>query len=973
MSSSITLQEFFDKWQNPDLKLGERQASQSHFNDLCALLDVKPPVEADPAGEWFSFEKGVIKTGNSKKGMNKGWADIWRKGCFGWEYKGPGGNLDKAYHQLLRYSIALENPPLLIVSDMSAIRIHTNWTNTVQDTRDIQLTELKNARIRDILRDYFLAPEKLKPKKTRESLTEDAAQDFITLAQNLRQRGHEAHSVAYFINRLLFCMFAEDVRLLPDQMFKRMLESSQNKPDKFAHNAELLFSAMKSGGQVGFESVEWFNGGLFDDTNVLPLTEKDLKILLKVSRLDWSEIDASIIGTLFERGLDPDKRSQLGAHYTDTTKIQQIVQPVLVEPLEREWEDAKEKIKAALKNKKTNIPRKAMEAHTNFLERLRNFRVLDPACGSGNFLNLALTALKDIEHKANIEAEALGLQRATPQVGPENMLGIEINAYAAELARISVWIGEIQWMRRNGFDAGRNPVLRSLNTIENRDALLNDDGTPYQWPKADIIIGNPPFLGGGRMIPELGEDYTHVLRKAWKEVPAQSDLVCYWFWAAWEQMQNKNLMRAGLVATNSIRDGKSRTILDKITKTGRIFNAWSDEEWTIEGANVRVSLICFKKDTNKAPVILNGRSVAAINPDLTSSINITNAQQLSSNQGISFIGDQKTGAFDISEEEAHSLLLTFGNPNGRPNSDVLKPWQNGMDVVRYPSHRWIIDFGVSMSLKDAQLYEKPFALVEEKVRPTRLSNKIKDQRKQWWIHAGARPNMRTALADIKRYIAVPRIAKHRIFVWLDSRVLPDCQLVVFSRDDDTIFGILHSRFHRVWSLAMGSSLEDRPRYTPTTSFQTFPFPPGLTPDLTPARQAGNPFAAEIGEAARILDEQRETWLNPPNLTRRIPEVVPGFPDRILPVDETAAAELKNRTLTKLYNDNPAWLRQAHQDLDHAVAKAYGWDDAETLTDQDILARLLKLNRKEALRQTKWANKTAQKSSIRKKGRKTAAS
>ncbi|MDR2014229.1 MAG: hypothetical protein LBP99_01220 [Azoarcus sp.] len=215
----MTPQAFLSKWRNVELK--ERTASQSHFNDLCRLIGVEDPIAADPKGEWFTFEKGATKTGGGE-----GWADVWRKGCFAWEYKGRAANLDKAFDQLLRYSIALESPPLLIVSDMEIIRIHTNWTNTVQQVREIALDDLTDAAKRDLLRDCFLDPEKLRPAQTRQMLTEDAACEFAALAQRLRERGHEAHTVAHFVNRLVFCMFAEDVNLLPNKMFQRMLEAS---------------------------------------------------------------------------------------------------------------------------------------------------------------------------------------------------------------------------------------------------------------------------------------------------------------------------------------------------------------------------------------------------------------------------------------------------------------------------------------------------------------------------------------------------------------------------------------------------------------------------------------------------------------------------------------------------------------------------------------------------------------------------
>lgn len=514
---------FIAKWRPVELK--ERSTAQTHFNDLCALLGLDDPVAADPKGAWFTFEKGATRTGGGE-----GWADVWRKGCFGWEYKGRHKDLEAAYRQLLTYAVALENPPLLITCDTDRVVIRTNFTNTVQETHTLALDDLLDGAKRDLLRAAFTEPERLRPKRTRDALTAEAASKFSQLAQRLRAAGQAPEAVAHFVNRLVFCMFAEDVGLLPDRLFQKMLEASRPAPAEFAGHAATLFAAMKDGGRVGFTAVDWFNGGLFDDATALPLERADLDDLMAAARLDWSQIDPAILGTLFERGLDPGKRSQLGAHYTDRDKIMKIVDPVIVAPLLAEWAQTRGRIEtllaAAPKATAQKLLRgsdlaartralKAAEAlHRGFIERLKAFRVLDPACGSGNFLYLALRALKDIEHRVNLEAEALGLPRGFPEVGPEAVRGIELNPYAAELARVSVWIGEIQWMRANGFDASRNPILRPLKTIECRDAILNADGTRAEWPDADVVVGNPPFLGNKRMIAELGVDYATGLRNA---------------------------------------------------------------------------------------------------------------------------------------------------------------------------------------------------------------------------------------------------------------------------------------------------------------------------------------------------------------------------------------------------------------------------------------------------------------------------
>ena len=476
--------EFISKWKAVDLS--ERAAAHSHFIDLCALLGEENPIAADPTGERYCFERGAVKTTG-----RPGWADVWKKDCFGWEYKKKRRNLTEAFVQLQQYAIALDNPPLLVVSDIDRFEIHTNWTNSVGKIYEYTLDDLRDAKVRDLLKCVWADPEKLRPDKTRAELTEEAAAEFAALAQRLRQRGHGAETVAHFINRLVFCMFAEDAGLLPDRMFKRMLEEAHRQPGEFAILGADLFRAMKDpGGRVGFERVDWFNGGLFDDDTAIPLDGDDIALMRRAADLNWSEIDTTIFGTLFERGLDPDKRSQLGAHYTDRDKIQLIIEPVITRPLLAEWTQIKRTI-AALASHPTpsggrgrrDQPSLAAAAYGSFVSRLRAFRVLDPACGSGNFLYLALLALKDIERQVTIEAEALGFERAFPHIGPEAVLGIEVNPYAAELARVTVWIGEIQWMRRNGFNVSRDPILKPLDTIECRDAILNADGQNQFGPR----------------------------------------------------------------------------------------------------------------------------------------------------------------------------------------------------------------------------------------------------------------------------------------------------------------------------------------------------------------------------------------------------------------------------------------------------------------------------------------------------------
>jgi type II restriction/modification system DNA methylase subunit YeeA len=955
----MTPQEFLNKWRHVELK--ERSASQSHFNDICRLLDIEDPISADPKGEWFTFEKGASKTGGGE-----GWADVWRKECFAWEYKGKKTDLDRAFAQLQQYAIALDNPPLLIVSDMDRFRIHTNWTNTVQKVHEFALDDLLDAATRDLLRACFLDPERLKPAKTRQMLTEEAAEEFSQLAQRLRVRGHDPHTVAHFVNRLVFCMFAEDVNLLPDHMFTAMLKASAPKPDTFATNAAILFGAMKSGGLVGFTKVEWFNGGLFDDDSALPLERADIDNLIAAAALDWSEIDPSILGTLFERGLDPDKRSQLGAHYTDRDKIMQIVEPVIIRPLLGEWEairaeiedlitnapqqTAEKLLKGAERTKRDRAFARAQELLRGFLERLRNFRVLDPACGSGNFLYLSLLALKDIEHRANLEAEALGCTREFPAVGPECVLGIELNPYAVELARVSVWIGEIQWMRRNGFEAAKNPILRNLNTIECRDAILNPDGSRTKWPLAEVIIGNPPFLGAKWMLDRLGTDYTERMRATLPKGMPASDLVTFWFYQA-SLAIDRGSRRVGFVATNMIRSPANSSVSASLYSKAPIIFAMSDEPWVVDGADVRVSIIICSSEA--APTIeLDGKSVARITPDLKAlEIDLAERSLLPQNRKRAVRGVEKGGPFELEGSVARQLLARPTNPNGQKNSAVVKRYVTVADIVGRGKDEWIIDF-FGLSLDEASLFEAPFSEIERSILESRAGNRDPRQLKNWWLFRRSGEQARSVLSDKKRLLSTGLVTKHRVFRWLDPAMIPDTRVILIDSQSDIMFGLLSSRFHEKWSLATCQyhGVGNDPVYTPTDCFETFPFPQGLTPDILATECADDFRAQAIAAAAERLNTLRENWLNPPDLIERVPEVVPGYPDRILPKDDAAAQELKKRTLTNLYNARPAWLDHAHRALDEAVADAYGWGDdyrAGTLTDDEILARLFRLNQERA--------------------------
>ena len=962
----MLVSEFIAKWKKVDLK--ERSAAQEHFIDLCRVVGHPTPAQADPTGASYCFERGAAKYGEGD-----GFADVWKKGFFGWEYKGKHKDLDVAYGQLLKYRDALANPPLLVVCDMDRIVLHTNFTNTVSEERTILLDDLSEPSSLDILRSIFFEPEKLRPGQTIQAITQEAARHFADIAESMRRQGIESTTVARFLDRVVFCLFAEDIGLLPELIFSRLVEKSDGKPSRFSGFLRQLFEAMRVGGEFGLETILHFNGNLFDDSSVPELTADQVKRIAEATRLDWSAIDPSIFGTLFERGLDPSKRSQLGAHFTSREDIEVIVDVVVVQPMRQEWDAIRQTVEALLttgrrpgSSKKPASEAKAKSEAAivvgKFLSRLRSVRVLDPACGSGNFLYVALQKLMDLEKNIATFAYESGLPPSIPRVSPLQLYGIEVNQYAYHLAQMTVWIGWIQWLHANGFGFPDPPILRRMD--ENflcQDAILDlsDTANPKEpaWPKVDFIIGNPPFLGDKLMRRDLGDDYVDKLRSSFEgRIPGQSDLCCYWFEKARAHIASGGCNRAGLLATQGIRGGANREVLKRIQETGGIFWAISDRDWILDGATVHVSMVAFDNGA-EAGRSLDGVELGSINSNLSGSEgDTTKAKGLPANRNIGFIGVAQKAPFDLDDGTARHWL-SEPNPNGRPNSDVLRPIINAMDLTRRRRWTWNVDFGLDMPQDAAAMYCAPFEHVRATIRPLRLDHREPRQSRYWWLFARPCPDMREALAVVPRYLATPRVSKHRLFVWLTPEFLCDSAVVAFARPDDCFFGIVQSRLHTAWALAQGTQLREKEsgfRYTPTSCFATFPFP---TP--TPEQKAA------IAGAAKELNGLRERWLNPPEWTREevleFPGTVGGPWDRyidkttvdgktgiglvryprLVPKDQASADQLQKRTLTQLYNARPAWLETTHRNLDAAVFAAYGWQP--DISDDDLLGRLLELN------------------------------
>ena len=953
MTPTITPHQFVDKWDHSGFT--EQQGAQSFFNDLCGLVGHATPTEfSNP--EVFTFEKQVPGGGK---------ADAYLEGHFVWEFKSHDSQLEQALVQAVGYSRHLKNPPLIIVSSFNTVRIETNFQGMELVRHDIALPDLVQQEKLELLRRVFHSPDALRPDRSVADVTTATARLFSNIVADMEGETEDQEALARHLNRIIFCLYAEDSGLLPEGLFTSIMYDNRERPDLCNQAITGLFEKMAGGGMFGAKEIAWFNGDLFRADTPIELSPVALQRLGEACAQNWRSIEPSIFGTLFERALDASKRAQTGAHYTGADDIELVVEPVVMTPLRREWETARAEIEELLEGAEPseagfsgladfqdgvadapitqsgqsglsesgfsgledlqdygrqsgqsvnpvnpdsdNPPARArLEA---FRERLASVRVLDPACGSGNFLYIALRSLLDLEREVIDFAAVQGWHGLTPRVQPDQMLGLEINHYAAELARTALWIGYIQWHQANGFPYTQRPILTPLDTIRQTDAILDlsdpDHPSEPEWPAAEFIVGNPPFLGGKLLRTGLSDEYVDAMFKQYAgKVPAEADLVCYWFNKAQRAIEAGAVKRAGLLATQGIRGGANRRVLQRIKETGDIFMAWSDRPWVLEGAAVRISIVAFD-DGSQWDRELNGRTVQSINSSLSIGADLTAAERLEDNLRIAFMGDTKGGPFDIPAALAQRMLDS-PNPHGKGNSDVVKPWVNGSDIVKRNRGMWIIDFG-GMGIEDAALYEVPFEYVNEWVRPQK--EKSKSTAHGWWLHERPRPEMREALKGLNRYIVTPTAAKHRLFVWLTWDVIPDHQLIAVARNDDYTFGVLHSKFHEVWALVRGTHLGVTPRYTPTTCFETFPFPRPTEEQ----REA-------IGAIAAELNRLREGWLNP---------------------EGVSAAELKKRTLTNLYNQRPTWLDNVHARLDAAVADAYGWP--ADLADGDILERLLALN------------------------------
>lgn len=915
---------FAADWQ--EYKGNEISEFQNHFNALCRLAE--HPVPGDQVDNPdFKFHRKTPKFD-----WKNGEADVFLRNRFVMEYKRPDRSLDDAYTQALSYRDSLGSPPLILVSDFQTIRIHTNFTGTVSEVFCISASDFVNSRrahtknalgdesksqldVWEVLRYCFFDPEKLKPTTTPEQLTLKAAEHFnVIYGQLAKTNPGKDVEIAKFLSQMLFVMFASDMDLLLDSKLTESTENLGDRPSEaFTNRLNRLLKDMSVGDEDATPPIPHFNGGLFDGSPTgLDGVHGVTSLLRAADELDWSQIEPSVFGTMFERVFNPEKRSQFGMHYTSRNDIEQLAEPVLMAPLRDEWAVTKKQIKA---ERSVEVRNRLLQ---QFVDRIGDVKVLDPACGSGNFLYVALSLLHELERDVIRWASSEGLRGPIPKVHPRQLYGIEKDEYAHQLASVVIWIGHIQNNRGSTERLKTlSPVLEPLDNIARRDAIVTDDEVPQvpEWPDADCIIGNPPFLGNKYMRSKMGDDEVERIYEAWGgSVPNGADLCMYWFEKSRRQIELGHTKRAGLLGTQAIRHTRSRKVLEGILESGGIFFAVSDQEWQLDGASVHISMVGFDDGSDKTQT-LDGESVDAIHSDLKNRpFDVTTAQRLDENLGIAFQGINRRTAFEVPAGLA--AKWTDGDtPLRKRNREILKPIITGRELNDEPRNRWLIDFGATTSFDEAKDFEEPFEYLREKLSKSKSDT-------SWWNARPKSPAVRNAISGLKRYLGTAHTSKHRIFTWLYPPALPEHAVVVFARDDDFFFGVLQSKPHMVWARDLASQLreaESGTRYTHTEVFENYPLP-----------DCSEDLRVNIEKSARRIVEIRD--------------------ERLKERSNAPPHERKRHTLTGLYNDLPTRLEDAHAELDRAVFRAYGWSEQpDKLTEDEMLCRLLTLNRERAAR------------------------
>ena len=743
----------------------------------------------------------------------------------------------------------------------------------------------------------FLAGPNIEPNFTEHhrELTKDAAKIVAEAFHSLKDRSAApADELQRFILQSVWCMFAEDLGMLDGYPFQSTLTDLVSQPDRSAAEIGFLFGVLNQKGSHNrkgrLAGTRYVNGELFARPASVSLNLDEIGLMLRATKFDWRKVDPTIFGSLMEGVLGRDRRWELGAHYTHEVDIMKIVTPTIIRP----W---RERIEA------TTSPTDARE----LLDELCGFRVLDPACGCGNFLYVAYRELRSLEHELKERIESLARDKGLPlPAGPwpffplSNMQGIDIERSAVLIARVTLWMGHRQMIDR--FGEAEDPLpLVDLSSIKVADALR------VPWPETECIIGNPPFLGASFVRSALGDEYVEWLKREYRV--GLKDLCTYWFRRAAEKL--KPGQRAGLVGTNSVAQNFGRSVsLEYIEELGGVItDAVSSQRWPGD-AKVHVSIVNWVAEPLEhfTDFTLNGVNVPGISTSLTAEATGWAPQSLEANKGRCFEGPSpKAKGFLLTAEQANDLLA---DPEA-DYSQVVRRYLTGENIMTSPDQspqRWTIDFGLR-SLEQAMQFPRALEIARTMVKPERENNRRRVYRERWWLFAEPRNAMRSAIEGLPRFPAAARVSKRLTIAWYDADVLPNDQNDVFAFDDDYSMGVLLSRTHGAWAWARSSTLETRLRYTPTSVFETFPWP--------------DPVTAEQRE--RVADGSRRL------LARR--------------TDICASEQIG---LTKLYNsvDEGAWtdLKALHKELDEAVADCYGWPRSVAQDDKELVRRLTDLNR-----------------------------
>jgi hypothetical protein len=949
--------------------------AQSYIIELCEALGVPRP---DPSGSEYAFEYPV-KLATRDGTETPGRIDCYKRGHFVLEAKHAASSrgdlgLRRAYGQARQYAQndpAGAPPPYLLVVDVGrSLSVWHRWGGTYQGFAAGHRIELPtlHARPADValLRDIWLDPARRDPRQRAQAVTKEIAAKLARLASALEGRGFGQERVAKFLMRVVFSCFAEDVGLLPREAFRQTVQRAgvEGDPALFASAVKSLWRAMDEGGMFGYERFLRFNGHFFRDAEALPLERGDIALLLEAAQADWRDVEPTIFGTLLTRALDPVERHRLGAEYTPREFIARLVKPTVEEPVRERWTAVQAAVLQLRATEKPKDRAAAEQRIRDFLAWMRGLRVLDPACGSGNFLYVTMHVLKDIEHEAVQELAALTGRHELrmEEVGPWNFFGIEVKPWAREIADLTLWIGFHQfWMRHNAGQPSE-PVLQDTGTLECRDAVLAWDAVvrrperdrpdptprvrhpvtgelvpnpaavlpyteyvsarPAEWPDADFIVGNPPYLGSQRQRDVFGDGYVDALRGAYAGVPDSADYVTYWWYRAAAAVASGRTTRAGLITTNSITQAQNRAVIAAAAEVGaRVTWAVADHVWYdgADGAEVRVAMTVTAKDPSDARLVTVARAdrvrgdvsvvgelrVSRLNADLTAHADVASASRypLRANVGLSHRGVCLVGdGFVLSAEEAKRLLAT--DPG---YADVIRPLRNGKDLTARPRGVYVIDFALR-SESEATQYAVPFDIVRARVRPVREANNDRSRAAAWWRFGRTNENLRSAIAQLPRYIATSMTSKHRTFRFVPAPIVPDQGLVIVAADDPFVLGVLSSAAHEVWALAAGGRMGVRhtPRYNNALCFDPFPFP--AVSDAQ--RQA-------IGGTALAIEAHRDAALaRDPNVTlMKLYDVVSAL----------RAGRALTATESRVYAAGAGGvLRDLHDTLDRQVAEAYGW-------------------------------------------------